>query len=238
MVNETLARRYWPGEEAIGKHILIGRQPAPAEVVGVLGDVRNISLSSDVRPEFFVPWKQLPWAGIQLIIRTKVDPYSVASAVRVRMLAIDPDQPVTRVRSVQDIIGEGIAQPRFTTFLLGALAAAALLLAAVGIYGVIAYTVTERTHEVGIRIALGANRGDILHLMLRQALLTAGAGVVAGLVAALALTRLLSALLYRVSVTDPLTFIAGPLLFLSIAALAGYPPARRATRVNPVDALQ
>ncbi|HTP31377.1 MAG TPA: ABC transporter permease [Candidatus Acidoferrales bacterium] len=238
MVNQTLARRYWPHEDALGKHILIGRQTAPAEIVGVLGDVRNISVSSDVQPEFFVPWKQLPWASVQLVIRTQGEPQSIASAVRARVLAVDRDQPVTKVRSMQEILEESAAQPRFTTFLLGGLAAAALVLAMAGIYGVIAYQVTERTHEVGIRIALGAGRSDILQLVFRQGLFAACAGVALGLIAAFALTRLMSALLYLISVTDPFTYITGPLLLILIAAAATYIPARRATRVNPIVALK
>jgi putative ABC transport system permease protein len=139
---------------------------------------------------------------------------------------------------MEDVLEDNAAQPRFTAFLLGGLSATALLLALVGIYGIIAYTVTERTQEMGIRIALGADRGNIFGLVLRQAILTSGAGVALGLIAAFALTRLMSSLLYRVSVTDPLTFIAAPLLFVAIAALAGYLPALRATRVNPVIALR
>jgi predicted permease len=238
MVNEALAKRYWPGENAVGKHILVGRLPGPSEVVGVLGDVRNLSVSSDAQPEFYVPWQQLPWANVHLVVRTAGDPHAMAAAVRARLLAVDADQPVTKVRSMQEVLEEGAAQPRFTTWLLGGLSATALLLAMVGIYGVIAYTVTDRTHEMGIRIALGAGRGDILRLVLRQGLFMAGAGILAGLAAAFALTRLLSTLLYRVSVTDPFTFVAGPVLFTLIALAASYLPARRATRVNPVVALR
>jgi putative ABC transport system permease protein len=238
MVNETLARRYWPGQDALGRHIVVGRLPSPFEVVGVVGDVRNISISADVQPEFYIPWKQLPWAMVRLVVRAAGDPRAVAGAVRARVFAIDKDQPVTNVRTMEEVLAEGAVQPRFTTFLLGGLSATALLLAMVGIYGIIAFTVTERTQEMGIRIALGTGRGDILRLVLRQALLTSVAGVSVGLIAAFALTRLMSALLYRVSVTDPLTFVAAPLLFISIAVLAGYFPALCATRVNPVVALR
>jgi putative ABC transport system permease protein len=238
MVNETLARRYWPGQDALGKHILVGRQTAPWEVVGVLGDVRNIGVAADVQPEFYVPWKQLPWANVHLIVRTAGDPRTLIPVLRARVLAVDKDQPVTKLRPMEDVLEDNAAQPRFTAFLLGGLSATALLLALVGIYGIIAYTVTERTQEMGIRIALGADRGNIFGLVLRQAILTSGAGVALGLIAAFALTRLMSSLLYRVSVTDPLTFIAAPLLFVAIAALAGYLPALRATRVNPVIALR
>jgi predicted permease len=238
LVNETLARRYWPGQDAVGKHIMLGRLPAPIEVIGVLGDVRNVSLVSDVQPEIFVPWAQLPWANIHLIVRTAVDPLAAPNAVRAAVHALDKDQPVTRVRAMDELFTESAAQPRFTAYLLGALAAAALLLAMVGIYGVIAYTVAERTQEMGVRIALGAARADILRLVLREWMLTTGAGIAIGLAASFALTRLMSTLLYRVSVTDPFTFIIGPLLFLSIAAVASFVPANRATRVDPAITLR
>jgi predicted permease len=238
MVNETLARRYWPGHEAIGKHILLGRLPAPIEVVGVVGDVRNVSIASDVQPEIFVPWAQLPWANIYLMLRTSSEPLAASNGVRSAVHAVDRDQPVTKVRTMDEIFEESAAQPRFTAYLLGALAAAALILAMVGIYGVIAYTVTERSQEMGIRIALGAAPADILRLVLRQWLLTAGAGIVIGLSASFALTRLMSTLLYRISVTDPFTFVIGPLLFLCIAAAASFIPASRATRVDPANTLR
>jgi predicted permease len=238
MVNETLAKRYWPGQDPVGKHILIGRLTTPFEVVGLLGDVRNVSIASDVQPEIFIPWNQLPWANIQLVLRTATDPLAASNAIRAAVLAVDKDQPVTKVRAMEELFEESAAQPRFTTYLLGGLAAAALVLAMVGVYGVIAYTVTERTQEMGIRIALGALRGDILRLVLRQWLFTAGVGIAIGLVASFALTRLLATLLYRVSVTDPFTFVIGPLLFLCIAAVASFVPANRATRVDPAITLR
>jgi len=175
---------------------------------------------------------------VHLIVRAAGDPLALAAAVRARVLEVDKDQPVTKIRSMEDIFEEGAAQPRFTTYLLGGLSLAALLLAMVGIYGVIAYTVTERTQEMGIRIALGAARGDILRLVLRHALVTAGAGIAAGLLISFSLTRLMTSLLYRVSVTDPLTFLAGPILFALIALAASYLPARKATRVDPMTALR
>jgi putative ABC transport system permease protein len=154
------------------------------------------------------------------------------------VLAVDKDQPVTKVNSMEEVLEEGAAQPRFTTYLLGGLSATALLLAMVGIYGVIAYTVTERTQEMGIRVALGAGRGDILRLVLRQGLWMAGVGIAVGLAASFALTRLMTTLLYRVSVTDPFTFVAGPIAFALIALAASYLPARRATRVDLMIALR
>jgi len=238
MVNQSLARRYWPNENAVGKHILLGRIPQPLEVVGVLGDVRNLGVAADVGLEIYVPFVQRPWANINLIVRTAGDPHAFVAAVRARVLSIDADQPVTAVQTMEELLETGAAQPRFTAFLLGALSGTALLLAVVGIYSVIAYSVAERTHEMGIRIALGAEPADILRLVLRQGLLLALSGIAIGVAASFALTRLMASLLYHVSVTDPATFAIGSLLFAAVALLASYLPARRATRVDPMAALR
>jgi ABC-type antimicrobial peptide transport system permease subunit len=173
-----------------------------------------------------------------LIVRTAGDPMSLTAAVRARVLALDRDQPVTAVQSMDEVLQTGAAQPRFTTYLLGGLSATAFLLSMVGIYGVIAYSVAERTQEMGIRIALGADNRDILRLVLGHGLILAAAGIAIGLAAAFALTRLMSSLLYHVSVTDPITFIAGPAVFAAVALLASYLPARRAMRVDPAIALR
>jgi predicted permease len=238
MINQTLARRYWPNESAVGKRILVGRATTTSEIVGVLGDVPNLAVGTDTQPEFYLAFTQTPSATQNLLVRTQGDPKSLVSAVRARVLALDRDQPVTGIQSMEELLEKGAAQPRFTTYLLGGLAGTALLLAIVGIYGVIAYSVAERTQEMGIRIALGADGRDILRLVMRHGLTVAAAGIAIGLAAALALTRLMATLLYRVSVTDPATFVAGPVLFLAIAALASYLPARRAMRVDPVIALR
>jgi putative ABC transport system permease protein len=238
MINESMARRYWPAQNPLSRHILLGRMVQPLEIVGVLGDVRNVSVASDVAPEIYIPFAQRPWANINLIVRTYGDPHALVSPVRARVLAIDRDQPVTEIQTMEELLEKGAAQPRFTTFLLGSLSATALLLAVVGVYGVIAYSVAERTQEMGIRIALGARRAGILRLVLRQGLLLAVSGITLGLTASLALTRLLASLLYRVSVTDPFTFVAGSLLFAAVAMLASYLPALRATRVDPMIALR
>jgi putative ABC transport system permease protein len=238
IVNEALARRYWPKENPVGKHILVGRMPGPSEVVGVLGDVPNLAVGTDPQPEIYLPFAQIPSATQNLIVRTAGDPCSVAAAVRARVLALDRDQPVTAVQSMDELLQAGAAQPRFTTYLLGGLSVTAFLLSMVGIYGVIAYSVAERTQEMGIRIALGADNRDILRLVLGHGLLLAAAGIAIGLAAAFALTRLMSSLLYHVSVTDPITFIAGPAVFAAVALLASYLPARRAMRVDPAIALR
>jgi predicted permease len=238
MVNEALARRYWPKENPVGKHILLGRQTGPSEIVGVLGDVPNLAVGTDPQAEIYVPFAQISWATQNLIVRTAGDPRSLTAAVRARVLALDRDQPVTGVQSMDEVLEAGAAQPRFTTYLLGGLSATAFLLSMVGIYGVIAYSVAERTQEMGIRMALGADGRDILRLVVGHGLALAGAGIAIGLAAAFALTRLMSTLLYRVSVTDPVTFIAGPALFAAVALVASYLPARRAMRVDPAIALR
>jgi putative ABC transport system permease protein len=238
MVNQALVRRYWPRENPVGKHLMLGRLPQPLEVVGVVGDVHNLNLTADPRPEIYLPFAQRPWANMNLVVRTAGDPHAMAGAVRARVLAADHDQPVTAVKSMDEVLEQAAAQSRFTTSLLGALSTLALLLAVVGIYGVIAYSVAERTQEMGIRMALGAERGDILRLVLRQGMILAGGGIALGLGGALALTRLLGSLLYHVSATDPLTFFGGAAAFAAVAALASYLPARRATRVDPLVALR
>lgn len=238
LVNETAVRRFWPRQNPIGKRIWLGRQTDPVEVVGVVGDVHNVGLASDPQPEIYLPYAQLPWAFMNLIVRTEGDPRRLAAAVRGRVLAVDRDQPVTQVRTMDEVLDAAAAQPRFTTSLLGALSGTALLLAVVGIYGVIAYSVAERTGEMGVRIALGAGRGDILRLVLRQGLGMALGGIAIGLAASLAATRLLTSQLYHVSATDPPAFAGSAALFVAVALLASYVPARRAMRVDPMLALR
>jgi len=238
MVNQAAVRRFWPKENPIGRHILVGRQPAPSEVVGVVGDVHNTNLAADVQPELYLPFARLPWPSMNLLVRTAGDPHSFVAAVRARVLAVDKDQPVTQVLSMEEVLANGATQPRFLTALLGALSAIALVLAIVGIYSVIAYSVTERTREMGIRMALGAAQSDILRLVLRQGLGLALSGIAIGLAASLALTRLMTTLLYHVSTTDPAVFVGGAALFAAVAMLASYLPARRAMHVDPVVALR
>ncbi len=238
IVNELVARRYWPGQDPIGKHILLGRIVQPCEVVGVFGDIRNLSLSADVQPEIYLPFAQLPWPAMNLVVRTAGDPHRLVSAVRARIFAIDRDQPVTAIQTMDEVLETAAAQPRFTTYPFGSLSAIALLLALVGIYGVIAYSVAERTQEMGIRMALGARQADVLRLVLRQTLLMAMTGIAIGLAGSFALTRLLSGMLYRVSTTDPPTFVAAVLLFTMMAVIAGLVPSERATRIDPIVALR
>jgi putative ABC transport system permease protein len=238
VVNETLVRRFWPHENPIGKHLLMGRMVKPTEVVGVAADVNNLSLAAAPEAEVYVPFSQRPWASMNLILRTAGDPRHWAAAARAAVAAVDRDQPVTAVNTMEEVLATSTAPQRFSVFLLGVFSATALALAAVGLYGAIAYSVAERTREMGIRIALGAAKRDILRMIVGQGLALALAGLAIGTVASLALTRLMSGLLFQTDAADPASFAASALLFAAIAALASYLPARRATRVDPTEALR
>jgi len=238
IVNESLARRYWPNQNPVGKHILIGRQPTPAEVIGVAADTKNFGLAADPRPLVYIPFPQLPWGNMNLVVRTGGDPHSLVAAARAQVASVDPDQPVTNVETLDELMDTSRAQPRFMMLLIGSFSAAALILAVIGIYGVLAYTVAQRQQELGIRLALGAERSDIFRLIVGQGLTLTLIGIGTGLVAALALTRLMSALLYKVGAWDLTTFVLAPLAFLVVALAASYMPARRAMRVDPTEALR
>jgi putative ABC transport system permease protein len=238
MVNQTLAHRYWPNQNPIGKRLTVGRATEPAEIVGVVGDIPNTGVATDTRPEIYIPFAQLPWASMNLLVRTAGDPHSYVAAIRRCVLAIDKDQAVTKVLTMEEVLSEGAQQPRFVTTLLGGLATIALVLGVVGIYGAVGYSVSQRTQEMGIRMALGAERGDILRLVLWQGLAPACAGIAIGVAASLVLTRLMAKMLYHVSASDPATFVGCAALFAAVAILASYLPARRATRVDPMVALR
>jgi putative ABC transport system permease protein len=238
IVNETFARRFWPNDNPLGKHVLMGRWKDPAEVVGEAADIKNQGLALDTQAQLYLAFPQLPWGNMNLLVRTDVPPQSVASAVRAQISSVDPDQPITGIQTVEDLVDSARAQPRLTMLLLGVFSVAALALAVIGIYGVLAYSVAQRRQELGIRLALGAERSDILRLVVRHGLTLSAAGIAIGLVAALLLTRLMSSLLYKVGARDPATFALAPLLFLGVALLASYLPARRATKVDPAEALK
>jgi putative ABC transport system permease protein len=242
LVNETLARRYWPNQNVVGKHILIGRQPAPAEIVGVTGDAKNKGLAVDTAPHIYLPFPQVPWANMNLLLRTANDPRNLISAVRIEIAALDPDQPVTAIQTVEELMDVSRAQPRFMMLLLGIFSATALILAVIGIYGVLAYSVAQRRGELGIRLALGAERSDLLRLVVGQGLALTLAGIGIGLLMALALSVAMnsaaSGLLYKVGPRDLTAFTIAPLAFIVIALLASYLPARRASKVDPIEALR
>jgi len=238
IVNENFARRFWPNQNAVGKHITVGRSPVPAEVIGVAADVKNNGLEQETQAQLYLPFAQLPWGDMNLLVRTVVPPQSITSAVRAQIAAVDPDQPITNIQTLDELMARSRSQPRFTMLLLGAFSATALLLAVIGIYGVLAYSVAQRQHEFGIRLALGARRADILRLVVRQGVVLAITGIAAGLVASFFLTSLLSSIVYKVSTRDLVTFSLTPAFFLCIALLASYLPARRATKVDPIEALR
>ncbi|MFP5261703.1 MAG: ABC transporter permease [Blastocatellia bacterium] len=243
IINDTMARRFWPDEDPIGQRISIGMstdedEPALWEIVGIVGDVRHASLDAEPAPEMYVPHSQQSWPFLTLVIRTTSDPMAMAGAARAQVLAVDKDQPVSSVKSMEGMVSASIAQPRFYLLLLGIFAALALTLAAVGVYGVLSYSVTQRMHEIGIRMALGAKPFDVIRLVVGQGLVLSLAGVAVGLVGAYVFTRLMSSMLYGVSATDPVTFAALAVLLMAVALLASYVPARRATKVDPMVALR
>ena len=242
IINETLARKYFPGEDPIGKRITMDDEPYTAEswmtIVGVVGDTKPRSLESEPVAEMYMPFSQATQGFLALMIRTADDPGSVASGVRGQVLEMDKNLPVYGLRTLDTILYEAVATPRFRTLLISIFAGVALALAAVGIYGVISYSVTQRTHEIGIRMALGANRGDVLRLVVGQGLTLAVMGVAAGLLASFFLTQLLSSLLFGVSATDTIIFASVSLSILAVALAASCLPAYRATKVDPMIALR
>jgi putative ABC transport system permease protein len=241
MINESLARRLWPaGQNPVGQRLRIGLDETSTglEIVGVVGDVREAGLFHDTEAELYFPTGLYRPQRAGLIIRTDGDPERFVSAIRRQVLAIDRDQPVTAVKTMHEVLEESVGQQRLTLVLLGVFAAVAVLLAVVGLSGVIAYSVAQRTREVGIRRALGAQRSDILRLIVSQGLALTIAGVVIGIGGALALTRVMKGLLFGVTATDPATFVEAAALFVLVALAASYIPARRATRIDPMAALR
>jgi putative ABC transport system permease protein len=241
IVNEKLARSEWPGQNPIGKRLKMGPGNWPwMTVVGVVGNVKTQWPDEHFFREIYVPYTQYPWvvAPRHLIVRTTANAAAITAGIRRIVAELDKDQPVSDVRPLAEVVGLADAQQRFSMLLLGIFAFLAVALASVGIYGVMSYAVTRRTHEIGVRMALGATRSDVLRLVVREGMALATAGTVAGLAAALALTRFLSSLLYGVRPIDPLTFAAVSAVLASIALLACYIPARRATRVDPTVALR
>jgi putative ABC transport system permease protein len=242
VVSETMARRFWPGEEVVGKRVSIVKvrsQEDWIQVIGVAKDVRQFELNDDPKPQMYLTYRQFGFFDAQdLVVKTDVDPASMASAVRKAVWEIDKDQPISNIRTMETILAESIARQRFSMLLLAIFAGVALVLAAVGIYGVMSYSVAQRTHEIGIRMALGAQTMTVLKLAIGYGLKLVLAGIAIGLIAAFALTRVMSTLLFGVTATDPTTFALISLLLIAVAAIASYIPARRATRVNPIIALR
>jgi len=236
IINETMARLYWPNEEPLGRRLKIISSPW-ITVVGVVGDVRHTGLNTPASPEIYLSDLQEPQTALAVMVRTSGDPLQLAAAAREQVKAIDKDQPVT-ITTMDQIVADSVAAPRFNTLLLGVFATVALLLAMIGVFGVIHYSVIQRTHEIGIRIALGAQRHDVFRLVLGEGLVLALIGVTIGAAGAWAMTRLISGLLFGVSPTDGPTFVLVSLVVTFVALLACYLPARRATRVDPLIALR
>jgi putative ABC transport system permease protein len=240
VVNQTTVDMYWPGQDPIGKTIHMDWDKIlQAEVVGVVSDVKSAKLESTARkPMLYWYLPQFPNGFMTLVARTSGNPKALISAVKAQIQSVDSTIPVANIRTMDDVVGESVREPRFTTVLLGTFAALALVLAAIGLYGVISYAVTQRQHELGIRMALGARRTDVWRMVIGEGMALAGLGAGIGLVAALLLTRFLATLVFDVSTYDLATFTVVPLLICAVALLACYIPARRATRVDPMVALR
>jgi len=239
VINESLAHLYWANEDPVGRFIEMAAFGAGhCQIVGTVADIRQTNLSDGPAPGIYIPYTQEPMPWQTLVVRTKHDPTDLAGLIRHEVAALDPEQPVGRVATLDELMEASTAQPRFRTFLLGSFAGIALLLSAIGIYGVMAYTVSRRTREVAVRVALGAHPVDILKLIFGESMTLTLLGVGFGLVGAYAVTRVMKTLLFGVTSTDPFTFTSVTLLLCSVALLASYIPARRAMRVDPMAALR
>ncbi len=237
IISEAMARRYWPGQEPLGKRIGNGTDNW-REIVGVVNDVKHFGLDADTPPSMYLPLRQAPARGMSLIVRTVGAPLGVAPALRNDIWAVDKNLAIAQVKTMNELVSSSITQQRFIVLLLGCFAVLALVLAAVGIYGVMSYSVTQRTHEIGIRLALGARNTNVLALVLKNGMMLAAIGAAMGLAGALALTRLMRTLLFNVTPTDAPTFVGLSLGLLVVALVACYLPARRATKVDPLVALR
>jgi putative ABC transport system permease protein len=242
IIDERLQRRLWPNANPIGRRLTYGRFPERPgmwiEIVGVVKRIRHHRLDADVREMVYFPHAQSSRIGMTLVIRSASDPLAMVGATRGAVQSVDSDQPIYGIRMMDEMVAGALAPARFTLLLLMIFAGVAAALAVVGIYGVMSHSVTQRTHEIGVRMALGAGTNDVLRLVIRQGIKLALLGVASGLVVALLLTRLMRELLFGVSATDPLTFGFIALLLILVASLACYIPARRATKVDPLVALR
>jgi len=242
IINETMARRFWPDQNPLGTRIIpdtsIGDSPSFYEIVGIVADAKQQTIQSEIEPEMSILNAQLPPWGVMFIVRTDVEPLSQVKAIRELVANLDKTVPISDVRTLQGRINDTIWRERFSLMLNGFFSVTALLLASLGVYGVMAYAVNLRQQEIGIRIALGAQRGNVLGLILKRGCLLAGIGIAIGIFGALAVTRIIDFMLYQVKPLDPVTFAVVPLLLLAVSLLACYVPARRATKIDPMEALR
>jgi len=236
LISESMARRYFPDEDPLGKRLVFGKDAR--EIVGIISDVKFFGLNLDARPSMYFPHQQNPARGLSLVVRTQGNPLTLAAAIRGQVSALDRDLAVSSVMTLEELVGTSLAEPRFVLLLLGAFAAVAMLLSAIGVYGVVSYSVTQRSHEIGVRMALGAQMSDVLKLVAGQGMSLVLGGVGLGLIAAFALSRVMESLLFGVSATDVTTFAATSLILAGVALGACFVPARRATRVDPMESLR
>jgi putative ABC transport system permease protein len=241
LISETLARHYFPDANPLGRHMVFGFPPnvnVSRKIIGVVADIHDVSLQKEPGPMMYVPFAQEPFWGAEIVVKGGLSAGDVAAAIRAETHNIDPGLPVTRVETLPQAMNASVAEPRFRTMLLAIFGAIALLLATVGIYGVISYSVSRRTREIGVRMALGASPASLRRLVLGESARLALFGLAAGIPAALASTRFLSSMLFTVTPADPLTYIGVALLLTVVALAAAYFPARRAMRVDPMTALR
>src|SRR5262249_39595557 len=238
IINDALARRYWPNEEPLGQRVTVGFEQSPREIVGIVGNIKQTTLSADATPAMYLPQGQFPNPALSIVIRTAGDPSSLAGVARSAVHSVDGSIPVSNIRTMEDVFSASVAQQRFAMLLIGLFGGLALVLAAVGIYGVMGYTVTQRKHEIAVRMALGARTGQVLKLVIRDGLLLTLIGVVIGWAGAFGLTRLMRSLLFEVKPNDVQMFFVVSALLVFVALLACWLPARRATRVDPLVALR
>jgi predicted permease len=237
VINDAMRQRYWPGTDPVGEFVVLGGDVS-AEIVGLVEDIRQVSLAEAPEPTLYIPQAQNSRRGMAFVLRTAGDPSLLLPAIRGTIQDVDPDQPIEHIGTMRSVVASSTARPRFFSSLLLSFAALALLLAAFGIYGVVSNSVSRRISEIGIRVALGATRGELIGMILKQSMLPVFSGAIAGIVISLAATRVLSSILYGVSATDLTTFVSVPLLLMAVAAVACLFPARRAVRIDPTEALR
>ena len=236
VINDTMAQRVWPGEDAVGKILRVDRE---RRVVGVVADVRHLALEQGAGLEMYLPIRQTrDYSSVDLVVRTTLPPSALAATVRAALRPIDPNLPATEFRPLQQLVDKAVSPRRFVVLLLGGFSAFALVLASLGIYGVISYSVSQRRQEIGIRMALGASARDLRRGIVLQTLGLAGIGIVLGTAASWALARLLTGFLFGVTSNDPVTFLGMVMVLTAVAVTAGYLPARRASRIDPMSALR